>query len=374
MAALVYSGGQVFAAELCGTAMMCVVGLGGIANAVLPGTKGHGIGFLGIAFCFGLGVFLPLQFLGHISGLINPAVALAAAVVGEITWSRCFVCIAAEMLGGFLGGFLVWLTYIPHFQPLEFVESTEDNICDCCDLEANGVAIIKQELSEPAHRYASAGTRDNSNVTTGRVQHEDFEHPMNSLWRVLQRKIKKTTACADIKKSSPNSSIDRLRQARAKSMKSACGPSVKQRIAEDQEVKLIVFCTRPSVAKHFWFYCFWAEAGLTFLLTYGAFAIINRGKLIPLEYAAERELYKSGIEPALIGLLVFALVLCGGGTTGPALNPARDLGPRIAHWLLPIPGKGTSEWWYSWVPVLAPCIGAILGALFNNVMKGIHPS
>ena len=68
------------------------------------------------------------------------------------------------------------------------------------------------------------------------------------------------------------------------------------------------------------------------------------------------------------------LVLCGGGTTGPALNPARDLGPRIAHWLLPIPGKGTSEWWYSWVPVLAPCVGAILGALFNNVMKGIHPS
>lgn len=68
MAALVYSEGQVFAAELFGTATMCVVGLGGIANAVLPGTKGHGIGFLGIAFCFGLGVFLPLQFVGHISG------------------------------------------------------------------------------------------------------------------------------------------------------------------------------------------------------------------------------------------------------------------------------------------------------------------
>lgn len=68
MAALVYSDGQVFAAELLGTTTMCVVGLGGIANAVLPGTKGHGIGFLGIAFCFGLGVFLPLQFVGHISG------------------------------------------------------------------------------------------------------------------------------------------------------------------------------------------------------------------------------------------------------------------------------------------------------------------
>lgn len=89
-------------------------------------------------------------------------------------------------------------------------------------------------------------------------------------------------------------------------MASACGPSVKQRIAEDQEVKLTVFCTRPSTTKHFWFYCFWAEAGLTFLLTYGAFATINRGNLIPLEYEAERVLFKSGMQPALIGLLVFA--------------------------------------------------------------------
>ena len=89
-------------------------------------------------------------------------------------------------------------------------------------------------------------------------------------------------------------------------MKSACGPSVRQRIAEDQEVKLTVFVTRPSIAKHFWFHCFWAEAGLTFLLTYGAFAIINRGDLIPLDYEAERNLYKTGMQPALIGLLVFA--------------------------------------------------------------------
>lgn len=168
-------------------------------------------------------------------------------------------------------------------------------------------------------------------------------------------------------------SMDKLHAARAKSMKAACGPSVKQRIAEDQEVKLIVFCTRPSITKHFWLYCFWVEAGLTFLLTYGAFAISTRGKLISVEFAAEQALYKSGIEPALVGLLVFALVLCGGGMTGPALNPARDLGPRIVHWLLPIPGKGTSEWWYAWVPVVAPCVGAILGAKFANAMKGIHP-
>jgi hypothetical protein len=63
-----YSEQQVWVAELVGTTVFTFIGLGGIANAVLPGTKGHGIGFLGIAFCFGLGVFLPLQFIGHISG------------------------------------------------------------------------------------------------------------------------------------------------------------------------------------------------------------------------------------------------------------------------------------------------------------------
>lgn len=63
-----YNDGQVWVAELVGTTVLCVLGLGGIANAVLPGTKGHGIGFLGIAFCFGWGVFLSLQFVGHISG------------------------------------------------------------------------------------------------------------------------------------------------------------------------------------------------------------------------------------------------------------------------------------------------------------------
>jgi hypothetical protein len=80
-----------------------------------------------------------------------------------------------------------------------------------------------------------------------------------------------------------------------KSMKAACRPSVKKRIAEDQEVKLILFCTRPSVGKHFWFHCFWALAAFTFLLTYGAFAVINWGDLILVE--AERDLFKLGMEP-----------------------------------------------------------------------------
>ena len=68
----------------------------------------------------------------------------------------------------------------------------------------------------------------------------------------------------------------------------------------------------------------------------------------------------------LVGLLVWAIGVSLGGATGYAINPARDLGPRIAHWILPIVGKGTSDWSYAWVPVAGPIAGAILGALVHQ--------
>lgn len=79
-------------------------------------------------------------------------------------------------------------------------------------------------------------------------------------------------------------------------------------------------------------------------------------------------LYGNGIAPLIVGLLVFSIGLSLGGPTGYAINPARDLGPRIVHALLPIPGKGSSDWEYSWVPVVGPIIGGILGALIWTIM------
>jgi glycerol uptake facilitator protein len=72
---------------------------------------------------------------------------------------------------------------------------------------------------------------------------------------------------------------------------------------------------------------------------------------------------QSGLAPLLIGFLIWALGLSLGGPTGFAMNPARDLGPRLAHALLPIAGKGGSDWSYSWVPVVGPIIGGLLGAV-----------
>jgi glycerol uptake facilitator protein len=78
--------------------------------------------------------------------------------------------------------------------------------------------------------------------------------------------------------------------------------------------------------------------------------------------------FSTTLPPLLIGLLVFGIGLSLGGPTGYAINPARDLGPRIAHFVLPIAGKGDSDWGYAWVPVVGPIIGGILGAVAFQVL------
>jgi glycerol uptake facilitator protein len=75
-----------------------------------------------------------------------------------------------------------------------------------------------------------------------------------------------------------------------------------------------------------------------------------------------------GLGPYLVGMLVLGIGLSLGGPTGYATNPARDLGPRIAHAVLPIPGKGASDWSYAWVPVVGPLIGGTLGAFVWKVL------
>ncbi|UZW66529.1 aquaporin family protein [Priestia flexa] len=74
--------------------------------------------------------------------------------------------------------------------------------------------------------------------------------------------------------------------------------------------------------------------------------------------------FTEGLNPLIVGFLIISIGLSLGGTTGYAINPARDLGPRIAHAILPIAGKGSSNWGYAWVPVLGPVIGGSLGAVF----------
>jgi glycerol uptake facilitator protein len=116
---------------------------------------------------------------------------------------------------------------------------------------------------------------------------------------------------------------------------------------EDPGLKLAVFSTGPAVRNPAWNLV--TEIIGTFVLVFGIYGIVNSS-------LAE-------LTPLAVGLLVLGIGLSLGGPTGYAINPARDLGPRIAHFVLPIPGKGDSDWGYSWVPVVGPIIGGILGAL-----------
>jgi len=118
---------------------------------------------------------------------------------------------------------------------------------------------------------------------------------------------------------------------------------------EDQGLKLAVFCTGPAIRSYAW--NFITEVIGTAMLLVGVLGIFNSHNGIA-----------GGMGPYAVGILVFAIGLGLGGPTGYAINPARDLGPRIAHAVLPVPGKGGSDWGYSWIPVFGPAVGAIIGA------------
>ena len=97
----------------------------------------------------------------------------------------------------------------------------------------------------------------------------------------------------------------------------------------------------------------------TAILLFGVLGIVSNAGAIPGDLSA---VIATGLNPLLVGLLVLGIGLSLGGPTGYAINPARDLGPRIAHAILPIAGKGSSDWEYSWIPIVGPIIGGIVGA------------
>ena len=117
----------------------------------------------------------------------------------------------------------------------------------------------------------------------------------------------------------------------------------------DPGLKLAVFSTGPAIRNTVWNLV--TEIIGTFMLMFGILGI--RGGDVNL----------GSMGFIVVAFLVWAIGLSLGGPTGYAINPARDLGPRIAHAVLPIPGKGSSDWGYSWIPVVGPIIGAVIAAL-----------
>lgn len=124
-------------------------------------------------------------------------------------------------------------------------------------------------------------------------------------------------------------------------------------ITEDKGAKLGVFATAPAIRN---------TTGNLISEIIGTIILI----VVSSSFTAD---LPNGFAPYLVGMLVWSIGLSLGGPTGYAINPARDLGPRIAHAILPISGKGTSDWSYAWIPVVGPIVGGIVAVLFLNAFN-----
>lgn len=130
-------------------------------------------------------------------------------------------------------------------------------------------------------------------------------------------------------------------------------------VTEDGEQKRGAFCTSPAIRSYGWNLLCEAVATMVLVLVAGAIS----SRLVLTTGAA------AGLSPWLVGALVWGIGLSLGGTTGYAINPARDLGPRAAYSLLPVAGKIAADWRYAWVPVLGPLLGASVG---GGLLRMIH--
>ncbi len=126
------------------------------------------------------------------------------------------------------------------------------------------------------------------------------------------------------------------------------------KLTQDTNLKLAVFCTAPAVRNIF--------SNLVSEILATAMLILG------ILFIGQNQ-FTQGLNPIAIGLLLVAIGLCLGGTTGFAINPARDLGPRIAHAVLPIHGKGSSDWGYAWIPVVGPILGGLLAVVIFGMLS-----
>ena len=138
-------------------------------------------------------------------------------------------------------------------------------------------------------------------------------------------------------------------------------------VTEDPGAKLAVFSTGPAI-RHTTANCI-AEFVGTAVLLFWILAIAGNAQTLTKPGDVDLSIvFSRGLQPLAVGVLILGIGLSLGGPTGYAINPARDLGPRIAHAILPIPGKGSSDWEYSWIPVIMPILGGIAGAGLYSIV------
>ncbi|KFM27923.1 putative glycerol uptake facilitator protein [Auxenochlorella protothecoides] len=363
-----YSLGARCGAEIIGTMIALFLGDAAVANELLAKTKGNGYGWGFLSMGFGLAFGFATMMFDHVSAYLNPAACLFQWVVGNINGTEFLALAFSELAGAFLGAILLWLCYLPHFNVVPEPPSvTEQDPFFADPLLGAGAnrtfsptdLAVGGYNNDPLDRHmrmnpgqAIQGTMRDIGAVLG-IVHDDIKQRKEELLKSLGR-------ASVVNKDDIRRKIEVLDE-RSRTLTE----HEEALLVADQNIKLGIFCTRPAIyAPHWNFLC---EFMATVTLLVMANMIAARGSLL---YEPARGLF-GALFGFILGFFIFLIVLVIGGPTGVAINPARDLGPRIAHWMLPIPGKGPSEFLtYGWIPVIAPlCGGAAAGGLFILIQK-----
>jgi glycerol uptake facilitator protein len=319
---------EVFGSEVLGTALLTLLGCGVVANVVLNRTLGNAGGWLLVNVGWGFAVLAGVYAAWKSGAHINPAVTVGILASGaqeyapgvDVSAGSTLTYVVAQLLGAFLGAVVAWLAYKKHFDVHEGAEEATD-VVDLRDGGAldrpgdgGGGAVRGPDGSPSGAAPGSVGTADSG----GR----------RATARVAERELT-TTGRGGEGEPTP-------------------APRTAPAGAAD---KLGVFATGPAIP---------APAWNVLTEVVGTFVLV----LVVLLFGRT----PSGLGPAAVAFLVVGIGASLGGPTGYAINPARDLGPRIAHALLPIRGKGGSNWGYAWVPIVGPIIGAVLAGLLFRVL------
>nr|WP_304441408.1 MIP/aquaporin family protein [Kineosporia sp. R_H_3] len=330
---------EVFGSEVVGTGLLTLLGCGVVANVVLTKTLGNAGGWLLVNVGWGFAVLAGVYAAFRSGAHINPAVTVGILTSGAdeyapgvaVTAGSTVTYFAAQMLGAFLGAVAAWLAYKKHFDE----HTGADEVADGTD----GTTIDLRDGSSPRGR--GAGSERGGSATSS-------DWPLRAGASGGPDGGRRTAALEEREALSTTSRVETVTAERAGSGEPTGAPRSTPAGAAD---KLGVFCTGPAIPAPAW-------NVLTEVI--GTFVLV----LVVLLFGRT----PSGLGPAAVAFLVVGIGASLGGPTGYAINPARDLGPRIAHALLPIAGKGGSNWGYAWVPVVGPVLGAVLAGLLFRVL------
>jgi len=357
---------RVFWSEVVGTGLLTLLGCGVVANVVLSRTLGNAGGWLLITFGWGLAVFAGVYGAYRSGAHLNPAVTLGILTSGaaqyapgvEVSAGSTSVYLAAQLIGAFLGAVLCWLAYRRHFdehapaRPAADDVDLRDHLLDLRDdvrtLHEDVVRGAPGSIDDPARhpgdrrlqRGTAGGTPAGGSAGSSTGGGTPSGGSAGGGTSAAGTTRTRTTARTDVH--------ERPEDDPTSQGEPTAAPRSAPAGAAD---KLGVFCTGPAIPAPLWNVV--TEVIGTFVLV---FVVLLFGST------------PSGLGPLAVALLVVGIGASLGGPTGYAINPARDLGPRIAHAVLPIRGKGGSNWGYAWVPIVGPLIGGVLGGLVARLM------